>query len=344
MTKPTKPTVPPAPSRSNPGPVFSQTADTFAAFQAPFADYLDALAEFVDERADEALAAALAGDLPPLTGQGGSFPRVKPDGTAVEFRTPAQVRTDLSINGIGSETAPTITNLNTLTVAGEYYGEAGSVGAPDAQIYLVKHYAADNTSAAFQEAFRFSDNSRFWRRELDSAWGAWTQVQPALGFTPVEQGGGSFMQTNKVRIGWDVGGGTGMMRLQVDAVPLGAIVYNQSAENSIANGQMFAPGNAPLYAARAWANFDGANGAIRASGNVSSVVRNGVGDYTINFATAMPDANYSAVFACTDEVNVNHAVGFIHSVAAGSFRVRFHNPGNSADLADKGVVTVAIFR
>jgi hypothetical protein len=91
-------------------------------------------------------------------------------------------------------------------------------------------------------------------------------------------------------------------------------------------------------------NFNGTNGAIRASGNVSSVVRNGVGDYTINFATAMPDASYSTVFACTDEVNVNHAVGFINSGDAGSFRVRFHNPGNSANLADKGVVTVAIFR
>jgi hypothetical protein len=85
MTKPTKPTVPPAPSRANPGPVFSQTADTFAAFQAPFADYLDAVAGYVDERADEALAAALAGDLPSLAGQAGRFVRVNGAGTAAEF-------------------------------------------------------------------------------------------------------------------------------------------------------------------------------------------------------------------------------------------------------------------
>ena len=32
---------------------------------------------------------------------------------------------------------------------------------------------------------------------------------------------------------------------------------------------------------------------IRASGNVSSVTDNGVGDYTINFTIAMPDVNYS---------------------------------------------------
>ena len=52
----------------------------------------------------------------------------------------------------------------------------------------------------------------------------------------------------------------------------------------------------PEYKCRAWVNFDGttAPGTIRASGNVSSVIRNGTGDYTVNFTLAMPDANYSA--------------------------------------------------
>jgi hypothetical protein len=63
----------------------------------------------------------------------------------------------------------------------------------------------------------------------------------------------------------------------------------------------------PIYACRAWVNFDGtrneadtgaatngANVKIRASGNVSSVLKNGTGDFTITFTTAMPDANYAA--------------------------------------------------
>lgn len=55
-------------------------------------------------------------------------------------------------------------------------------------------------------------------------------------------------------------------------------------------------GTAPLYAARAWVNFNGTGTvAIRASGNVSSITDNGVGDYTVNFTTAMPDANYSVI-------------------------------------------------
>ena len=54
-----------------------------------------------------------------------------------------------------------------------------------------------------------------------------------------------------------------------------------------------ASGSAPSYSARAWVNFNGTGTvAIRASGNVSSITDNGTGDYTVNFTTAMPDANY----------------------------------------------------
>jgi len=46
--------------------------------------------------------------------------------------------------------------------------------------------------------------------------------------------------------------------------------------------------------AKAWVNFNGTGTvAIRASFNVSSITDNGSGDYTVNFTTAMPDANYS---------------------------------------------------
>jgi hypothetical protein len=54
--------------------------------------------------------------------------------------------------------------------------------------------------------------------------------------------------------------------------------------------------NAAVYGCRAWVNFNGTGTvAIRASGNVSSITDNGVGDYTVNFTTAMPDANFAAV-------------------------------------------------
>jgi hypothetical protein len=61
--------------------------------------------------------------------------------------------------------------------------------------------------------------------------------------------------------------------------------------------ELNASGSAPIYATRAWVNFNGTGTvAIRASGNVSSITDNGTGDYTLNMATALPDANYS--FSC----------------------------------------------
>ena len=55
-----------------------------------------------------------------------------------------------------------------------------------------------------------------------------------------------------------------------------------------------ASGSAPSYSARAWVNFNGIGTiALSESGNVSSITDDGVGLYTVNFATAMPDANYA---------------------------------------------------
>jgi hypothetical protein len=57
----------------------------------------------------------------------------------------------------------------------------------------------------------------------------------------------------------------------------------------------------PIFACRAWVNFDGTAGStvdgefrctIRASGNVSKVVRSATGTFVVHFSTAMPDANY----------------------------------------------------
>jgi len=51
--------------------------------------------------------------------------------------------------------------------------------------------------------------------------------------------------------------------------------------------------NSENYKCRAWVNFNGQGTvAIRASGNVSSITDGGLGAYTVNFTTAMPDADY----------------------------------------------------
>lgn len=70
----------------------------------------------------------------------------------------------------------------------------------------------------------------------------------------------------------------------------------QTDVTGIVASKLNASGAAPMFACRAWVNFNGTGVvAIRASGNVSSITDNGVGDYTVNFTTALPDANYALV-------------------------------------------------
>ena len=61
---------------------------------------------------------------------------------------------------------------------------------------------------------------------------------------------------------------------------------------------VFTTNNAYLGIAKAWVNFNGTTASpstIRSSFNVSSITKNGTGDYTVNFSTAMADANYCSI-------------------------------------------------
>ena len=74
----------------------------------------------------------------------------------------------------------------------------------------------------------------------------------------------------------------------------GTVLTSASDIDTQVASSLNASGSAPIYACRAWVNFNGTGTvAIRASGNVTSITDNGTGDYTVNFTTAMPDANYS---------------------------------------------------
>jgi hypothetical protein len=60
--------------------------------------------------------------------------------------------------------------------------------------------------------------------------------------------------------------------------------------------------------AKAWVNFNGQTTppTIRDSFNVSSVTRTGTGIYAINFATAMPNANYAICVSASLEYNLRN--------------------------------------
>ena len=100
-------------------------------------------------------------------------------------------------------------------------------------------------------------------------------------------------------------------------------------------------------------NFNGTGTvAIRASFNVTSITDNNTGDYTVNFTTAMSDANYTALLisvgASTNEMS--RIVGIKGVTASGATTKTttqlnvISGQGWAAGLLDNAEMNVAIFR
>jgi hypothetical protein len=105
---------------------------------------------------------------------------------------------------------------------------------------------------------------------------------------------------------------------------------------------------ATAYGCRAWVNFNGTGTvAIRASGNVSSITDNGTGDYTVNFTTAMPDANYCICATRGQNGNTNPsyvmAVREVSSAPSTSSFTLTTNAATGGQVDSEGVY-VAVFR
>jgi len=103
----------------------------------------------------------------------------------------------------------------------------------------------------------------------------------------------------------------------------------------------------PDFCARAWVNFNGTGTvAIRGSGNVSSITDNNTGDYTVNFTTAMPDANYSFAGAASDNNETGDSylgMSSLTSTYITNSSIRIFAKSGSTSL-DSTVVTLAVFR
>ena len=112
------------------------------------------------------------------------------------------------------------------------------------------------------------------------------------------------------------------------------------------------PDGTENYKCRAWVNFNGTGTvAIRASGNVSSITDNGTGDYTVNFTTAMPDANYAATFGVISATPTGTTQTEIRStgdVTTSSLRINTvfvrASPADNRTPIDASIVNVSILR
>ena len=150
-----------------------------------------------------------------------------------------------------------------------------------------------------------------------------------------------------------IGGAGGTMNLQAQAL-LNRTQYlldqvNTKTTLTEVKSTLNVTGSAPMYVARAWVSFNGSTATITINGsaNVSSITDNGIGNYVVNFTTAMPDANYSvAATGDTSGGNGGRSLQYnsdltprtISSVAL------HHRQGNSASNVDAVNASVIIFR
>lgn len=122
--------------------------------------------------------------------------------------------------------------------------------------------------------------------------------------------------------------------------------------SNVGGTQSTAIENAINGSAKAWVNFNGTGTvAIRAQYNVSSITDNGTGDYTVNFTTAMPDANYG--YACSGSIRdaVDNGVvllcGADRNVAPTTSALRINTVYNNSGVntfIDGAEVCASIFR
>ena len=108
--------------------------------------------------------------------------------------------------------------------------------------------------------------------------------------------------------------------------------------------------------AKAWVNFDGTGTvAIRGSFNVESITDNGTGDYTVNFTTALVDANYQISMSSVGYSNTNNSIHAYVKGNASTFtapflkstsqlRVVYGNDSGASTLYDCAEMNVAVFR
>jgi hypothetical protein len=131
--------------------------------------------------------------------------------------------------------------------------------------------------------------------------------------------------------------GTGRIEFTTDGTKVAEIDASGNMKFNSGYGSV-----ATVYGCRAWVNFNGLGTVtIRESGNVSSITDNANGDYTVNFATAMPDANYAGVVSGGWSGNVSGRSTVVNGAPAlsapttSAFRFRF------TDLSIEDEVTYA---
>lgn len=97
--------------------------------------------------------------------------------------------------------------------------------------------------------------------------------------------------------------------------------------------------NIPQAAVKAWVNFDGSgaissNMTMRGNFNISSVFKNSIGDYTINLAAPLSNANYGVLFGISVDLAPTNGQSLFKVVSATASALRIQSYTIAGTLVD----------
>lgn len=197
-------------------------------------------------------------------------------------------------------------NANNCNITGFYVTTAAASNNPGSGGCYIIANSNEDSSAVSQIAVDVTSGLMYWRSFLSSAWSAWKSVPSNVS---------SFMQTFLTRT---------------------------SAAD--ARSDLVVPSGVDKQMCTAWVSFNGTGTvSIKDSFNISSVVDNGVGDYTPRFETAMANTSYTYSTDCLTTVDlVPGSYGYMDKSVSG-VRIRTIRHSGSIAVTDYSDVAVSFF-
>jgi len=128
----------------------------------------------------------------------------------------------------------------------------------------------------------------------------------------------------------------------------GVVITDSSDIEPQVKTSLNATGDAPMFACRAFVNFNGTGTvSIRDSGNVSSVTDRGIGWVTVNLSNPMENSNYVAFANASTSNDTTYEIATVDRKYAGApltnGEVNVTTLNNNLDASDAEYVFVAVF-
>ena len=184
-------------------------------------------------------------------------------------------------------TFPTL-NQNTTGSSGSCTGNSATATGLTASNYITSNGSTGNLNTDFQNTTAYTYR---WQGDFNSGTNA-----PAVGWWFAEDmrhSNASNYWGTQVCWGWEDNANRLMTRNVSSGSYAGWIEYLNTSGRTFTGSLIMSGSVTATNTAKAWVNFNGATGAIRKSFNVASITRNSTGNYTLNFASALPDTNYA---------------------------------------------------